>query len=125
MLPGGVALLDYDNDGDLDVFFVQGQMPRRGKDAERCDHPTASMPLKARLFRNDLLVNPDGTRSLHSRTSPNRAASTRTGYAMGVAVGDFDNDGCVDLYVTNFGRNQLFRNNCDGNVHRCVEAERY
>ena len=33
---------------------------------------------------------------------------------MGVAAGDFDNDGCVDLYLTNFGANQLFRNNCDG-----------
>ena len=43
-----------------------------------------------------------------------KAESSPADYGMGVAAGDFNNDGCVDLYLTNFGRNQMFRNNCDG-----------
>ena len=114
MLPGGVALLDYDNDGDLDVFFVQGQMLGVGKTLSDAIIPPASVPLKGRLFRNDLIVNPDGTRTLHFTDVTEQSGIDAHGYGMGVAAGDFNNDGCVDLYVTNFGRNQLFRNNCDG-----------
>jgi hypothetical protein len=114
MLPGGVALLDYDNDGDLDVFFVQGQMLGGGKTLGDAIIPPASLPLKGRLFRNDLVVHPDGTRTLHFTDVTEQSGIDAHGYGMGVAVGDFNNDGCVDLYVTNFGRNQLFRNNCDG-----------
>ena len=114
MLPGGVALLDYDNDGDLDVFFVQGQMLGAGKTLSDATIPPASVPLKARLFRNDLVVNPDGTRTLRFTDVTERSGIDAHGYGMGVAAADFNNDGCVDLYVTNLGRNQLFRNNCDG-----------
>ena len=114
MLPGGVALLDYDNDGDLDVFFVQGQMLGARKTLSDAAIPPVSVPLKARLFRNDLVVNPDGTRTLHFTDVTERSGIDAHGYGMGVAAGDFNNDGCVDLYVTNLGRNQLFRNNCDG-----------
>jgi hypothetical protein len=113
MLPGGVALLDYDNDGDLDVFFVQGQM-LGGKTLSDATIPPASLPLKGRLFRNDLVVNPDGTRTLHFTDVTDQSGIDTHGYSMGVAAADFNNDGCVDLYVTNLGRNQLFRNNCDG-----------
>ena len=49
-----------------------------------------------------------------SPTSPKRAGSSSRGYGMGVATGDFNNDGCVDLYLTSLGPNQLFRNNCNG-----------
>src|SRR5262249_14358321 len=114
MLPGGVALLDYDNDGDLDVFFVQGQMVDAEKSPSDAIIPPASLPLKGRLFRNDLVVNPDGTRTMHFVDVTALSGIETHGYGMGVAAGDFNNDGCVDLYVTNFGRNQLFRNNCDG-----------
>lgn len=113
MLPGGVALLDYDNDGDLDIFFVQGQM-LGGKTLREAIIQPASLPLKGRLFRNDLVVNPDGTRTLHFTDVTEQSGIDAHGYGMGVAAGDFNNDGCVDLYVTNLGRNQLFRNNCDG-----------
>ncbi len=114
MLPGGVALLDYDNDGDLDVFFVQGQMLGERKTLSQATIPPVSMPLKGRLFRNDLVVNPDGTRTLNFTDVTEQSGIDTRGYGMGVAAADFNNDGCVDLYVTNLGRNQLFRNNCDG-----------
>ena len=113
MLPGGVALLDYDNDGDLDVFFAQGQM-LGGKTLSDATIPAASLPLKGRLFRNDLVVNPDGTRTLHFTDVTDQSGIDTHGYSMGVAAADFNNDGWVDLYVTNLGRNQLFRNNGDG-----------
>jgi hypothetical protein len=57
----GVALLDYDNDGDLDVYVTQGQMPGAGVSA---DSPLGMKPLKDRLFRNDVVMNSDGTRTM-------------------------------------------------------------
>src|SRR6266436_6785516 len=114
MLPAGVALLDYDNDGDLDVFVVQGQMLGEGKTLGQATIPPASLPLRGRLYRNDLHVLPDGTRTLHFTDVTEQSGIDAHGYGMGVATGDFNNDGCIDLYLTNFGPNQLFRNNCDG-----------
>src|SRR5205085_752730 len=66
------------------------------------------------LFRNDLVVNPDGSRTLHFTDVTANSGIDARGYGMGAAAGDFNNDGCVDLLVTNLGRNQLYRNNCDG-----------
>ena len=118
IMPPGVALFDYDNDGDLDVFVVQGQM--LGGKPLSAANPQPPGPLNSRLFRNDL--NPstraaDGARSgqgLHFTDVTAASGIVTHGYAMGVATGDFNNDGCVDLYVTELGPNQLFRNNCDG-----------
>jgi hypothetical protein len=115
ILGPGVALLDFDNDGDLDVFLVQGQMLGRGKTiADALFPPRGSEPPRGRLFRNDLQVSADGTRRIHFTDVTEQSGINARGYGMGVAVGDFNNDGCVDLYLTNFGRNQLYRNNCDG-----------
>lgn len=114
MLPGGVALLDHDNDGDLDVYFAQGQMLGNEKPLGQATIQPASLPLKGRLFRNDLQVQPDGTRTLHFTDVTDQSGIDARTYGMGVAAGDFNNDGCVDLYLTNLGPNQLFRNNCDG-----------
>lgn len=101
----GVAMLDYNNDGLLDLFFVNGA-------ALRDPMPPGSKPVKSdarywnRLFRN----NGDGTFS-----DVTAAAGLRgEGYGMGVAVGDFNNDGLPDLYVTSLGHNNLYRNNGDG-----------
>jgi hypothetical protein len=71
-------------------------------------------PLESRLYRNDLAVRADGTRTLRFTDVTGASGIVVRGYAMGAATGDFDNNGCVDLYVTNLERSQLFRNDCDG-----------
>ena len=112
VIPPGVALLDYDNDSDLDVFVAQGQMLDKKAPGDALHPP--HVPPTSRLFRNDLDVHSDGTRSLRFTDVTGASSIVVRGYAMGAATGDFDNNGCVDLYVTNLERSQLFRNDCDG-----------
>src|SRR5262249_57813302 len=76
-------------------------------------HPPHA-PLESRLFRNDLDVDADGARALRFTDVTDVSGIQVHGYAMGAATGDFNNDGCIDLYVTNLERSQLFRNDCDG-----------
>jgi hypothetical protein len=109
----GAGVLDFDNDGDLDLFLPQGQVLGRGRTLSDALFPPKQPP-KARLFRNDLEVNPDGSRKLRFTDVTDASGIAADGYGMGVAAGDFDNNGWIDLYVTNFGRNQLFRNNGNG-----------
>lgn len=97
IMGSGAALFDYDNDGDLDVFLVQG---------------TPSAP--SRLFRNDLRIEPDCRRTLRFTDVTAHAGITARGVGMGVAVADYDNDGDLDLLLTTFGPETLYRNNGDG-----------
>ncbi len=115
MLPGGVALVDYDNDGDLDVYFAQGRMLPESRPLGEAQVAPAkdALPLKGRLFRNDLSAS-GGAGSLRFTDVTAASGIEAAGYGMGVAAGDVDNDGCVDLYLTNLGPDQLFHNNCDG-----------
>ena len=95
---GGVALFDYNNDGLLDIFFTNGAaIPS----LEKSDPSYWN-----RLFRN----NGDGTFT----DVTEKAGLQGIGYSMGVAAGDYDNDGFVDLYITGLNHNQLFHNNGDG-----------
>ena len=95
---GGVAAFDYNNDGLLDLFFTNGAaIPSLEKSDPRFSN---------RLFRN----NGDGTFT----DVTDQAGLRGAGYSMGVAAGDYDNDGYVDLYITGVNRNQLFHNNGDG-----------
>jgi hypothetical protein len=110
IMPPGVALFDYDNDGDLDVFVVQDQMLGKKPISAAKPQPPGPLPLNSRLFRNDLKPG----QPLHFTDVTAESGIVTHGYAMGVATGDFNNDGCIDLYVTVLGPNQLFRNNCDG-----------
>jgi hypothetical protein len=97
--PGsGVALLDYDNDGWLDIYLVNGSTLAAFKGSEP--------PPRAMLFHN----NHDGT--FTDVTEKAGVANERWGF--GVAVGDYDNDGWPDIYVANFGKNRLYHNNHDG-----------
>ena len=105
---GGVALLDYDNDGRLDVFFTNGAkledaMPR-GKSPDKSDPAYWN-----RLYRQGA----DGTFADVTEKA-GLSGLPQNQYGMGVAAGDYDNDGFADLYVTNYGANVLYRNNGNG-----------
>ena len=122
LMAPGVALFDYDNDGDLDVFVVQGRM--LGKTAlESASPQPASLPLRGRLFRNDLTVGANGP-VLHFTDVTAQSGIVADRYGMGVATGDYNNDGCVDLYVTSLGASQLFKNNCDGTFKDVTKESR-
>lgn len=103
----GAGLLDYDNDGDLDVVLVQGDflIPPRAGETAKFPLP-AGHPKGSRLFRNDLI--PSG--KLHFTDVTEAARLSHRGMGMGVAAGDIDNDGDLDLYITAYGPNHLYRN---------------
>jgi enediyne biosynthesis protein E4 len=116
----GVALLDFDNDGDLDVYVVQGQMLGPGKTLADATFPPDG-ELRDRLFRNDLQVNADGTRVLRFTDVTDESGIDVRTYGMGVAAGDFDNDGFVDIYRTGLSGSVLLRNNGDGTFSDVTE----
>ncbi|MGE5647676.1 MAG: CRTAC1 family protein [Acidobacteriota bacterium] len=91
IMGSGVAVLDYDNDGDLDVFFVQSVGP-------------------SKLYRNELV--PSGTLRFTDVTAG--SGIVFRGYGMGAAVGDYNNDGFPDLLVTGYDSRALYRNNGNG-----------
>lgn len=96
-MSGGVLLIDYDRDGWLDIYFTNS--------------PTVEMVLKRQKARSALYRNNrDGTFA----DVTDKAGVAYPGYAMGGAVGDYNNDGWPDIYVTCFGGNVLYRNNGDG-----------
>ena len=103
----GIAILDYDNDGRPDILVLQGAPLGQADDK--------TTGCSARLYHNDLIVNPDGTRTPKFTDVTEQSRLCSHGYGMGIAVGDFDNDGFVDVFITHFGApNQLFHNNGDG-----------
>jgi len=93
----GLALFDYDGDGDVDIYFLNGA-PLKGTKYDKA--PT-----------NELYRNEGGWRFTNVT---DQAGVGDTGFGLGVAVGDYDNDGDLDIYVNNYGPNVLYRNNGDG-----------
>jgi len=117
ILGAGGALLDYDVDGDLDVLLLQGSMLEAGRTPELSRFPPeAGQPLGHRLFRNDL--TPGG--ALRFTDVTEASGLSGPAYGMGAAVGDYDDDGDPDLYLTGFGASVLYRN--DGGRFRDVTA---
>jgi enediyne biosynthesis protein E4 len=95
----GCAFFDYDNDGWMDIYFVN---------SGKCDifTPTPTQPLRNALYHN----NRDGTFT----DVTEKAGVAGGGYGMGAAIGDYNGDGFPDLYVTQYGRSILYRNHGDG-----------
>lgn len=116
VIGSGAAFFDYDNDGDLDIYLVQGHplVPVAQAAGTLIPAPPAQDPPMDRLYRNDLGAGPDGKPILHFTDVTEASGIRATGYGMGVATGDYDQDGWVDLYITNWGPNQLWRNQGDG-----------
>jgi hypothetical protein len=104
-MSGGLALLDYDNDGQLDIYFVNSLTMDLLK--------SAAKP-RSELYRNN------GTGTFTDVTA--KAGVGDTGWGMGVCVGDYNNDGWDDIYVTCLGPNRLFKNNGDGTFTDVTKA---
>jgi hypothetical protein len=97
---GGVAAIDYNNDGLMDLFFTNGaQLPELQK--------------KSPAYYNCLLRN-NGDGTFEDVTVKARLTGAGLGYCFGVAAADYDNDGCQDLFICSAGRNALYHNNGDG-----------
>jgi enediyne biosynthesis protein E4 len=111
----GVALFDYDNDGRLDIFLVNGAPIK---------DPTAkgSVPQKTGSEYWNRLYHQSRDGTFEDVTE--KAGLQGSGYGMGVAVGDYDNDGYEDLYVTALGGNKLYHNNGDGTFSDVTESAR-
>lgn len=93
----GLALFDYDADGDIDIYFLNGS-PLKGT--------VRKTPAKNALYRND--------GGWKFTDVSEKAGLADTGYGLGVTVADYDNDGDPDVYLNNYGPNVLYRNNGDG-----------
>ena len=125
----GVALFDYDGDGDLDLYLVQSgtlvdDAPASGDttadQAKRRLLDAARRQQSDRLYRNDLQVHDDGTRHLQFTDVTEAVGLDARGYGQGVAIGDVDGNGFPDVYLLNVGPNQLWLN--DGERLRRAEA---
>ncbi len=109
MMGPAAAFLDYDNDGDLDVYIGQGGI--LGNDTEN------SPAIHGTLYRNEL-----NNGELHFVDVTKESGLISFEYSMGIATGDINNDGFVDVYLTNYGNNRLFINNTDGTFTDITES---
>jgi hypothetical protein len=117
IIGSGVAIFDYDNDGRPDILVLNGTPLGEAATSE------ARSPCSARLFHNELTVSESGERTLKFADVTEKSGLCSRGYGMGVAVGDYDNDGSPDVFITHFDApNQLFRNNGDGTFSDVTET---
>lgn len=117
MMGAGAAVLDYDGDGDLDVYLVQGHMLGPSRTYQDATFPPVHpLPLTDRLYRNDLK---DGVLRFTDVTEA--MGLEAHGYGMGVTAGDVDNDGDMDLYLSNLGDNHFLINDGEGRFSDATE----
>lgn len=115
IMGSGAGLLDYDNDGDLDVFLVQGSVLEPGTTPSATLFPWRQQQSpRGKLFRNNLIETKGGARELQFTDVTGESGIVATGYGMGIAVGDINNDGWSDVYLTNLGPNQMLLNKGNG-----------
>ena len=114
IMGGGVALFDYNNNGLLDIYLVQAGEIGEGIGPEQRTRSD-------RLFRNDSTQNENGEWVLRFTDVTEQSGIDARGYGMGVAVGDYSNNGYPDIYLLNFDANQLWRNNGDGSFTDVTE----
>jgi enediyne biosynthesis protein E4 len=109
IIGSGVATFDYDNDGRADILVLNGTALGEAKQSD------AGSTCSARLFHNELPNEKSGASAVTFKDVTEKSGLCFSGYAMGVAVGDYDNDGFLDVFITQFaGPNRLFRNRGDG-----------
>jgi hypothetical protein len=109
VIGSGIAIIDYDNDGRPDILVLNGTSLGEAKTSE------TESPCLARLFHNELTVSESGARAITFKDITEKSGLCSHGYGMGVAIGDYDNDGFPDVFITHFAApNQLFHNNGDG-----------
>lgn len=110
----GVAILDYDGDGWMDIYFINGRRLNGALPTAPFDRDPTLPPLTNRLYRNL-----GGWRFVDVTE---QAGVGDTGYGLGVCAGDADNDGDMDLFVNNFGPNVFYQNNGDGTFSQLIDA---
>ena len=111
----GAALFDFDNDGDLDVYLVQSTiLEPNTKPANTLFPWRGPEPPQGRLFRNELVSSGGALGALSFTDVTEASGIVATGYGMGAAAGDINNDGLPDLYLTNLGSNQMYLNKGGG-----------
>src|SRR5882672_7669227 len=107
-MPGGVALFDYNNDGLLDIFLVNG-----GNNTKAVGGVAGFARGNPKYWNRLYRQNKDGSFTDVTQQDKLATADDRN-YGMGVAIGDYDNDGYADIFVTNYGENMLYHNNGNG-----------
>lgn len=130
VMGAGGALVDYDNDGDLDIYLVQGKLLDKKKKTADAIFPPPAGALRDKLFRNDTASSDNGTLVIKFTDVTQTSGLNATGYGMGVAVGDVNGDQLPDFYVLNFGPNELWVSRGNGTYENmttqaAVEEDRW
>src|ERR1700742_642254 len=109
IIGSGVAVFDYDNDGRADILVLNGTALGEAKSS------AAESSCSARLFHNEMPVGDSAASAVTFKDVTEKSGLCLSGYGMGVAIGDYDNDGFLDVFITQFGgSNRLLRNQGDG-----------